>query len=214
MNNLTSTTFSSVSASFGGLTIYSALRSINSDTKKKQISSALASLILFIAYFHYSKMTNLYNSDNIDNNKLLLIRYSDWIITVPLLIIELFILLNWIDVNDDGTLNITNYNEFYACIILSILMIVFGFVGEISENNKNIFFGLSMVSLILIGIIIYSLNNKLNEKSQNDWILFIFLFWIFYAVGFNKFIPNSNLLYNGLDLLTKGVFAFLAVTFI
>ena len=92
MEQITSTTFSGVSATFGGLTIYSALRSLNSEDEKKRLTSAISALILFIAYFHYSKMTNIYNSKDFNQEQLTLIRYSDWIITVPLLIFELFLI--------------------------------------------------------------------------------------------------------------------------
>ena len=64
IQNLTTTTFSTVRASFAGIGIYSGIQSLNADTYKKKLTNGIASLILIIAFFHYDKMNKLYEDHN------------------------------------------------------------------------------------------------------------------------------------------------------
>ncbi len=219
------TTFSTVRATFGGLAAYTALRSLNTDDNKKQLTTAIACLILLIAFFHYSKMMTLYEQKNYD--ELILIRYSDWIITVPLLIFELFLLMEWIEVGEDGKLDFKYLWEFWVCIIFALIMLLSGYVGETMDSSKTglkiFLFAVACISLIIIGCIVLWLYNK-DNKEGGKWIIGFFLIWVAYAYGYGKQLlskdpgynsleDNSvNIVYNISDLFSKGVFAFVATT--
>ena len=226
IKNLTTTTFSTVRASFAGIGIYSGIQSINADTYKKKLTNGIASLILIIAFFHYDKMNKLYEeNDSEDNKKLILVRYSDWIVTVPLLIFELFLLMDWIKVDDDGNFSTKNIKLLYSTIALSIFMLISGYIGETSTSNGNcsrIYFTFSCLCLVGIFGIIYKLymDNNDKENERRLWIILFFAIWVAYAFGFgakllyNKNPKWTNLIYNITDLFSKGMFAFLTTTLV
>ena len=221
--DLISTTFSSTRAIFGGVAVYSAIQAINAQSTKKELTSAIASLILVIAYIHYTKMSSIEDNTNLidKQQKITNIRYSDWIITVPLLLFELFILLNWIKVDDSsGTLSSEYWLPFSTILGLSIAMLVSGYISEKNKYTDDYFYYISCFCLLLIaGIIFYVYyDNKDNQdednETENQWLLIFFGFWVLYAYGFNKDSNTKNIIYNITDIVTKALFSFAAITLI
>ena len=87
IEDLTSTSFSSVTAGLGGITLFSLAKAINTKDNKKKLSNATAVLINSIAFIHYLRMRNFYDKSN-KSADLVQVRYSDWFLTCPLLLFE------------------------------------------------------------------------------------------------------------------------------
>ena len=96
-------------------------------------------LILIIAAYHYFYMKELWlkNGDN-----QIIYRYMDWFFTVPLLIIEFYLILS---VEIDVPISI-----FYKLLVASILMLLFGFLGEANIINRTYGFILGSIFWIYI----------------------------------------------------------------
>ena len=96
-------------------------------------------LILIIAAYHYFHMRTLWMESG-DNP--IIYRYMDWFFTVPLLIIEFYLILS---VEIDVPKSI-----FYKLLIASILMLLFGFLGEIGYIDRTKGFILGSIFWIYI----------------------------------------------------------------
>ena len=113
-------------------------------------------LILIIAAYHYFYMRNLW-FENGDNP--IIYRYMDWFFTVPLLIIEFYLILS---VEIDIPVSI-----FYKLLIASILMLLFGFLGEANIINRTHGFILGSIFWIYIMYeIFYGELNKFKKKNK------------------------------------------------
>lgn len=210
-SSIAAASYSSIAAAFGGIAIYTAISSLNYEDEEKQEKhiSKLSSLILFIAFYHYTKLSD----PNLNEKQRKLIRYSDWIITVPLLILELFLINDWVFVGEDGKIDLgTIDSTLPICLILSILMVVFGYISK-SASLCDWWFVASCICLILIGVIIGNKykNDYDDEETISWWQVpaIFFVLWVVYPIlfGFDKNGTNVEIWYNLLDFITKGVFA-------
>lgn len=208
MTTITNASYSSIAAAFGGIAIYTAISSLNYEDEEKQEKhiSKLSSLILFIAFYHYAKLSD----PNLDKDQRKLIRYSDWIITVPLLILELFLINEWVFVGEDGKIDLGTIDwTLPTCLILSILMVVFGYI---SASLYDGWFIVSCICLVLIALVVGSkyVDDYNNEETISWWqvpVIF-FVLWIVYPILFGlDENGNVEIWYNLLDFITKGVFA-------
>ena len=98
---------------------------------KWKTSLTVSFLVCFIAAIHYIYMRNA------GGTELVAIRYIDWLITVPLLMVELYIVL----------LAVTNVSAgvFHRLLGFSTLMLVFGYLGETEVVSHAIGFGGGML---------------------------------------------------------------------
>ena len=92
---------------------------------KWKTSLTVSFLVCFIAAIHYIYMRNA----GVDVD-VVAIRYIDWLITVPLLMVELYIVL----------LAVTNVSSsvFKKLLAYSTLMLVFGYLGEMAGNGDQV----------------------------------------------------------------------------
>ena len=173
------------------------------------MSNATAVLINLIAFIHYYKMRNMYDSG--DTFDLVQLRYSDWFLTCPLLLFEFFLLMEFIQVkNNKITVDPKYSGQIIATIVLTVLMLVFGYLSETKSEYKWAFYVLGFVCLLIIFLILFNLNNKRNKDDPNKKLpkypWFFILIWVLYGLAFLA--PARDLFYNILDLIAKGVFAF------
>ena len=93
---------------------------------KWKTSLTVSGLVCFIAAVHYFYMRDAGGTD------VVAIRYIDWLITVPLLMVELYIVL----------LAVTNVSSgvFKRLLAFTTLMLVFGYLGETQVISSTIGF--------------------------------------------------------------------------
>ena len=98
---------------------------------KWKTSLTVSGLVCFIAAVHYFYMRDAGGTD------VVAIRYIDWLITVPLLMIELYIVL----------LAVTNVSSgvFKRLLGYTTLMLVFGYLGETSVISTTMGFAGGMI---------------------------------------------------------------------
>ena len=98
---------------------------------KWKTSLTVSGLVCFIAAVHYFYMRDAGGTD------VVAIRYIDWLITVPLLMVELYIVL----------LAVTNVSSgvFKRLLGYTTLMLVFGYLGETSVISTTMGFAGGMI---------------------------------------------------------------------
>ena len=116
------------------------LTQINSVDKKYRQSVAASAVVVGIAGYHYFRIFSAW-ADGIVNEGY---RYADWLITVPLLVIELLIVL--------GLTGDRRKQLMRTLVPATALMIALGYPGEISSDvtTKWTFWVLSMLPYLYI----------------------------------------------------------------
>lgn len=187
------------------ISIITGLRSIDQDVEEhKQISLQLSTLVTSIASFHYYLMIN-------SVSQVVAYRYFDWFFTTPILLIDLVLILFNKIPNIYFILEIASYN---------VLMLIFGYLGELNILSKFNSCWLGFIPFIAIFWRIYEEkkkrdNNVNNENymltgfTKEEFILFATFIFLWTIYGIVHLIPNDDLrqpTYNVLDLITKGFF--------
>ena len=158
-------------------------------------------LILIIAAYHYFYMRNLWMENG---NNPIIYRYMDWFFTVPLLIIEFYLILS-VEIDIPKSI-------FYKLLLASILMLLFGFLGEANIIDRTHGFILGSIFWIYIMYEIfygelYKFKKKINNKSIHfiydalKWIITIG--WAIYPIGYLLNTTDMNLTYNIGDFVNK-----------
>lgn len=203
----------------------------NSLAPEYRSTATVAALVTFVAAIHYYFM-----KDAVGTSGLLSeidgfpteIRYIDWLVTTPLLLVKFPLLL--------GLKGRLGRSLLTKLVIADIIMIVGGYIGESSINIAGGFTQLGLWSY-LIGClawiyIIYLLFTNVTKAAENKpapirdallkMRLFILIGWAIYPIGYavTLFAPGveiqlvRELIYNFADLTNKvgfGLIAFFAV---
>ncbi len=180
-------------------------------TNKWKTSLTLSGLVTGIAFWHYLYMREVWVTTG---QSATVYRYIDWFLTVPILMAEFYFILR-----AAGSVQVS---MFYKLFIGSILMLLFGFLGETALMPVVPAFALAMLFWIYM---IYELRmgegakskntiTNVNVKSAYDTMMWIVVIgWAVYPVGYYLGYlgggANSNtlnLVYNLADFLNKIVF--------
>ena len=145
--------------------------------------------ILFTAAVTYSFMGLLFatNPDVVIRSW----RYMDWFITVPLLLSELYLFL------DNKT---KNQKDLILTITFSLIMLGFGFLGELNYMNKWV----SNILGSIAGVGIFYVLFKKIKKEHFKFLRAVAVLWLFYPIVY--VIQDSwwtILLFSIVDLTSK-----------
>ena len=91
---------------------------------KWKTALTVSGMVCFIAAVHY-----YYMRGNLDATDVVSIRYIDWLITVPLQMVEFYIVLAAVTAVSAGVLN--------RLLGFSVLMLIFGYLGEAIVANAD-----------------------------------------------------------------------------
>ncbi len=181
------------------------------DVKGKwRTSLTVAGLVTGIAFWHYLYMREAHVAGDVTT----VFRYIDWIITVPLQIIEFYLIL--------AAVTVVPALLFWKLLGASLVMLIFGFLGEAQLIDATIGFIIGMAGWIYIIYEVFAGEaSKLNSGSNNkggqfayNWLKWILTVgWAIYPIGyFVGYIGGGadagtvNIIYNIADLVNKTAF--------
>ncbi len=131
-------------------------------------------------------------------------RYFDWFVTTPTMLITLMAYLD-----TKNSVNVMNFIEsngqlILEVLILNIIMLIFGLLGEFKKLDTKTSVALGFVPFALYFQKIYS--QYVNEKSSFDqkfmyW--FFLITWSLYGIAALLKYEDKNTMYNILDLFAK-----------
>ena len=181
-------------------------------SNKWKTSLTVAGLVTGIAFWHYLYMRGMWIDTGTSPT---VYRYIDWLLTVPLLIIEFYLILK--------AVTTVRAAIFYKLLIGSIVMLLAGYLGEAGLVGALPAFVVGMAALFYIIYEIFAGETaKANSASGNEaaqtayaamkWIVTIG--WIIYPAGYflgyltaGGVDANSlNLIYNLADFVNKILF--------
>lgn len=192
--------------SLTGSTIITVLGSLfKLEGNKKYIKNALISesavnIIASLTYFYF--LQYLYE-ESIKLDKITSIRYIDWILTTPLLLLSFVFYADYQKREDkDEAVDYTPLSYIFA---LNMLMLFFGFLGETKRYNKLKSFLLGFAAFAGLFYFLYDSYVKDNSSVEAVyWVLFAI--WSLYGVAYYLPIKSKNIAYNVLDMLSKSGF--------
>ena len=174
-------------------------------------SIIVAGLVTGIAFIHYMYMRDVWVTTGESPT---VYRYIDWLITVPLQMVEFYLIL--------AAVGKANSGMFWRLLIGSVVMLVGGYLGEAGYINEMLGFVIGMAGWIYILYEIFSGEaGKAAAKSGNKALVTAFgamrmivtVGWAIYPLGYvfgyltGGVDANSlNVIYNLADFLNKIAF--------
>jgi bacteriorhodopsin len=157
------------------------LTQIKSVSKQYQSGVAVSAVVVGIAGYHYYRMWSGWAEGTVNEGY----RYADWLITVPLLVIELLIVLG---VTPDRRKKLMT-----TLVPATVLMIGLGYPGEVSSDDgtKWLFWVLAMLPFFYI---LATLSKELKEAGSRETgavssaiknaTTILLVTWMVYPVGY------------------------------
>jgi bacteriorhodopsin len=154
---------------------------MNSVAKQYRNGVAVSAVVVGIAGYHYFRMWSGWAEGIVNEGY----RYADWLITVPLLVIELLIVLG---VTADRRKKLMT-----TLVPATVLMIGLGYPGETSANDttKWTFWVLSMIPFLYI---LFTLSGELKaakaretgavSTSINNATKILLVTWLVYPIAY------------------------------
>ncbi len=188
-------------------------------TQKWKTSLVVSALVTFIAAVHYFYMRDVWVATGTSPT---VFRYIDWLLTVPLLMIEFYLILRAIGVASAGI--------FWRLLIGTLVMLIPGYLGEAGYMNVTLGFVIGMAGWFYILYEVFA-GEAANAAEANasdavkfsynamKWIVTVgwAIYPIGYVIGYMVIAdPNDpvamaglNIVYNLADLVNKVAFGVL-----
>ena len=177
---------------------------------KWKTSLTVAGLICGIAFWHYLYMRGVW----IDTGETpTVFRYIDWLLTVPLQMVEFYLILAAVTAVASGL--------FWQLLLGSLVMLIFGFMGEAGIMAAMPAFVIGMLAWIYMIYELYMGAGKAAvattsasvQTAYNSMLLIIVVGWAIYPIGYVAgylmgAVDSStlNLIYNLADFVNKILF--------
>jgi len=174
-------------------------------------SLTVAGLVTGVAAWHYFYMREVWVATG-DSPTVL--RYVDWLITVPLQIVEFYVILAAMTAVASGL--------FWRLLIASIVMLVGGYLGEIGAMNVGLAFAIGMAGWLYIIYEVFAgeaskasagSGNAAGQTAFNALRLIVTVGWAIYPIGYAVGYFGGgvdagalNLIYNLADFVNKIAF--------
>ena len=178
---------------------------------KWKTSLTVAGLVTGVAAWHYFYMRGVWVTTG-DSPTVL--RYIDWLITVPLQIVGFYLIL--------AAVTTVAVGLFWRLLVAALIMLVFGYCGEIGALNVTLAFVIGLAAWLYIVYEVFAgeasqvnagSGNAAGQAAFNALRLIVTVGWAIYPLGyavgyFGGGIDTSslNLIYNVADFVNKIAF--------
>tara|TARA_B110000879_G_scaffold112613_1_gene150369 strand:+ start:476 stop:1165 length:690 start_codon:yes stop_codon:yes gene_type:complete len=175
---------------------------------KWKTSLTVSGLVTLIAAVHYFYMRDVWVSTGTSPTEF---RYIDWLLTVPLLMVEFYLVLSAVTKVPAGV--------FWRLLLGSIIMLVFGYMGETGMMGVTMAFVLAMLGWGFIVWEIFKgeasqinagLSNANVQGAYKAMLICVTLGWSIYPIGyFVGYMGGGadpamlNIVYNLADFVNK-----------
>jgi len=185
---------------------------------KWKTSLTVAAMVTGIAAIHYFYMRGVWVDTGASPT---VFRYVDWLLTVPLQIVEFYLIL--------AAIAVVRAALFWKLLIASVVMLVGGYLGEIEAMSYWPAFAIGMAGWLYIIYEIFvgeasqisaSQGTEASKIAFNALRLIVTVGWAIYPIGYvlgagSDGSANLNLVYNLADFVNKiafGVVIWVAAT--
>lgn len=178
---------------------------------KWKTSLSVAAMVTGIACLHYFYMRGVWVETGQSPT---VFRYVDWLLTVPLQIVEFYLIL--------AAITAVPASLFWKLLLSSIIMLLGGYLGEVGAMAAGVGFAIGMAGWLYIvyevfageaGQINAGSGNEASQTAFNALRMIVTVGWSIYPIGYvagymmGAVDPGSlNLIYNLADFLNKIAF--------
>ena len=180
---------------------------------KWKTSLSVASLVTGIAAIHYFYMRDVWVATGESPT---VFRYVDWLLTVPLQIIEFYLIL--------AAITAVASSLFWRLMTASVVMLVAGYLGEVAGAGSSALWPCFAVGLASWLYIVYEIfageaskisaenGTPASQKAFNALRLIVTVGWVIYPLGYvygyagGGDADTLNLIYNLADFVNKIAF--------
>jgi len=178
--------------------------------KEWRLSMTVAGLVTLVAGVHYYYMRDYWVSEQATP---IVYRYIDWLITVPLLMIEFYIILKAIGAS-------VSANSFWRLLVGTLVMLIGGYLGEAQVISSTLGFIIGMLGWAVIiweifgGEASKAADANAGIKSAfNALRIIVLVGWAIYPLGYvfgymlgSVDEGSLNIIYNLADFVNKILF--------
>ena len=149
---------------------------------KWKTSLTVAAMVTGIAAIHYFYMRDVWVSTG---ESPIVFRYVDWLLTVPLQIVEFYLIL--------AAIAVVAASLFWRLLIASVVMLVAGYLGEVGAMNVWLAFIIGMAGWIYIIYEIFageaskisaSDGTPASQRAFNALRIIVTVGWAIYPLGY------------------------------
>ena len=180
----------------------------NNVAAKWKTSMTVAALVTGVAWYHYTYMRDHWVSQETSP---LVLRYVDWLITVPLQVAEFYLIL--------AAVGAATAMLFWRLFGASLVMLIAGFLGEAEKAPEMPMLIIGCLAWFYIIYEIWAGDAKKGADTTSEGTQFAFkamaliltVGWAIYPIGYylgmdNGGSNNLNILYNIADVVNKTAF--------
>tara|TARA_Y100000591_G_C21830011_1_gene698991 strand:- start:577 stop:1323 length:747 start_codon:yes stop_codon:yes gene_type:complete len=208
-NDYVGVSFWLVTAAMAAATVFFFAERGNVEGKWKT-SLTVAGLICGIAFWHYLYMRGVW-VDTGDSPTVF--RYIDWLLTVPLQMVEFYLIL--------AAVTVVAGSLFWQLLLGSLVMLIFGYMGEAKLMSAMPAFVIGMLAWLYMIYVLYmgagkaavSSTSASVQTAYNSMLLIIVVGWAIYPLGYVfGYLMGAvdsatlNLIYNLADFVNKILF--------
>ena len=172
---------------------------------KWKTSLTVAALVTGVAFWHYMYMRGVWIYSNESPT---VYRYVDWLITVPLQIVEFYLIL--------AAVTSVSAGLFWKLLVGSLVMLIGGYMGETAIVDRTIGFVIGMVGWAWVIYLIFfgeaanvnaSSGNAASQMAFKTIRMIVLVGWAIYPIGYlMNNAADLNIVYNLADLVNKTAF--------
>ena len=208
-NDYVGVSFWLVTAAMAAATVFFFAERGNVEGKWKT-SLTVAGLICGIAFWHYLYMRGVW----VDTGETpTVFRYIDWLLTVPLQMVEFYLIL--------AAVTVVAGSLFWQLLLGSLVMLIFGFMCEAGLMSAMPAFIIGMLAWLYMIYVLYmgagkaavSSTSASVQTAYNSMLLIIVVGWAIYPLGYvfgylmgTVDSATLNLIYNLADFVNKILF--------
>lgn len=172
---------------------------------KWKTSLTVAALVTGVAFWHYMYMRGvwIYTEESPT-----VYRYVDWLITVPLQIVEFYLIL--------AAVTSVSAGLFWKLLVGSLVMLIGGYLGETAMIDRTLGFVIGMVGWAYVIYLIFfgeaanvnaSSGNAASQMAFKTIRMIVLVGWAIYPIGYlMNNAADLNIVYNLADLVNKTAF--------
>ena len=209
-NDYVGVTFWIISAAMVAATYFFTVERDRAEGKWKT-SLTVAAMVTGIAAIHYFYMRGVWIDTGASPT---VFRYVDWLLTVPLQIVEFYLIL--------AAIAVVRAALFWKLLIASLVMLIFGYLGEVGAMEYWLAFTIGMAGWLYIIYEIFAgeaskINSSEGTKASKSafnalrWIVTVgwAIYPLGYILGYAGMLEGDgtlNLIYNLADFVNKILF--------
>jgi len=182
-------------------TVFSVKGILTPVAASKQVLVNVLKLELLVTSIQLAWYVNLYKSFNLATMSTR--RYSDWFITTPLMILSMAVYY----VYESGkTFTFEKYkNSLVQMFVANFIMLFVGFLAEKGLMDRVVALGIGFAAF---GFVFKKLYDEFRTEESDEIYKLLTGVWALYGVAFMLPDVQKNIMYNGLDLISKNFFSF------